>query len=148
MMELLPPNQAERIKAIISDRESTAGALMSAEYVTARKETQVGEILKEIRGSKRSHESVSYIYIVGEEKLLLGVVDLRDLVLSADDVPLGELMVSPVVSAQADDMREDLAELFAKYHYRMLPIVDAKDQLLGVIHYNDIMRGLVTRVRS
>jgi Mg/Co/Ni transporter MgtE len=52
------------------------------------------------------------------------------------------------VAAEQDDMRDDLAELFAKYHFRMLPIVDDKDHLLGVIHYHDIMRGLVTRART
>ena len=44
-------------------------------------------------------------------------------------------------------LREDLAELFAKYHFRMLPVVDERDHLLGVIHYRDIMKGLVTRAR-
>jgi CBS domain-containing protein/sporulation protein YlmC with PRC-barrel domain len=148
MMDLLPPEEAERIKAIISDRESTAGALMTGDFLTANKETKVGDILKTIRGSKRAHESVSYIFVVGDEKLLLGVVDLRDLVLATDEIALGDLMVAPVVSAQHDDMRDDLAELFAKYHFRMLPIVDARDHLLGVIHYHDIMRGLVTRART
>jgi Mg/Co/Ni transporter MgtE len=60
---------------------------------------------------------------------------------------LGELMASPVVSAETDDVREDLVELFAKYHYRMLPVVDGHDRILGVVHYNDIMQGLVTRAK-
>jgi magnesium transporter len=149
MMELLPKEVAARIQAIISDREATAAALMTGEFITASKETRGAEILREIRGSKRAHESISYVYIVaGEEKLLIGVVDLRDLVLAGDDAVLGDLMVSPVVAAEQSDVREDLAELFAKYHYRMLPVVDAKDHLLGVVHYNDIMRNLVTRVRT
>ncbi len=149
LMELLPRETAERIQAISSERESSAGALMSTNYLAAPKETTVADILKEIRGSKREHETVSYIYIIaGEEKTLMGVVDLRDLVLAADETTLGELMVSPVVAAQQDDMRDDLAELFAKYHYRMLPVVDARDRLLGVIYYNDIMKGVVTRVRT
>jgi Mg/Co/Ni transporter MgtE len=44
-------------------------------------------------------------------------------------------------------VRDDIAELFAKYHFHLIPVVDAKDHLLGVIYYNDIMRGLVTRIR-
>jgi magnesium transporter len=92
---------------------------------------------------------VSYVYIIGgEDKQLVGVVDLRDLVLAADEATMGDLMTAPVVAAEQDDMRDDLAELFAKYHFRMLPIVDDKDHLLGVIHYHDIMRGLVTRART
>ena len=122
---------------------------MTGDFLTATKDTKVGGLLPAIRASGRTHESISYIYIVSrEDRQLIGVVDLRDLVLAADSTSLGDLMVSPVVSAEQDDLRDDLAELFAKYHYRMLPIVDAKDRLLGVIHYDDIMRGLVTRART
>lgn len=149
MMDLLPLAQAQRIKSILSDRESTAMVLMNSEYVTASKETKVADILRDLRASQRAHEAISYIYIVtGDDKLLLGVVDLRDLVLAPDHATLGDLMSSPVVAAEQDDMRDDLAELFAKYHFRMIPIVDTKDHLMGVVHYNDIMRGLVTRARA
>ena len=79
------------------------------------------------------------------QKLLMGVVDLRELVLAPDDARMGDLMTAPVVSATTDDTRDDLAEMFAKYHFRMIPIVDAHDNMLGVVHYKDIMRGLVTR---
>ena len=41
----------------------------------------------------------------------------------------------------------DLGELFAKYHFRMVPVVDRQDHMLGVVHYNDIMKGLVTRAK-
>lgn len=149
LMALLPPEQAGRIQAITSDREATARALMSAVFLTAARETTVGEILRLIRGSNHEHDTVSYVYIVnGDDKILIGVVDLRAIVLAPDEAKLGDLMVAPVVSAQQDDMRDDLAELFAKYHYRMLPVVDAQDRLLGVVHYNDIMRGLVMRART
>lgn len=147
MMDLLPKEQAERIRTIIADMESSADALMSSDFVAAKKTTSVPEILEEIRDSHREPHSLSYIYLVDDEKTLLGVVDIREIVLAAGTVLLGDLMVSPVVSAQSDDRREDLAELFARYQFHMLPIVDEHDRLVGVIHYRDIMKGLVTRTR-
>ena len=75
------------------------------------------------------------------------MVDIREIVLAADTVLLGDLMASPVVSAQGDDRREDLVELFTRYQFHMIPIVDEHDRLIGVIHYRDIMKGLVTRTR-
>lgn len=143
MMDLLPKDQAERIQTIIADLESSAETLMSSDFVTAKKATSVMEILKEIRGSHREPHSLSYLYLVDDEKTLLGVVDLREIVLAADTVLLGDLMVSPVVSAQSDDMREDLAELLTRYRFHMIPVVDEHDRLLGVIHSRDIMKGLV-----
>jgi magnesium transporter len=76
------------------------------------------------------------------------VVDLRDLVLAPDDALIGDIMVSPVVSAEAEDLRDDLQELFAKYHYRLLPVVDHRDHLLGVVRYNEVMKGVVTKVKT
>jgi len=96
-------------------------------------------MLARLRTFGYEHDAISYVYIVGgEEKTLAGVVDLRELVLAPDAAQLGEVMASPVVSAEEGDIREDLAELFAKYHYRMIPVVDAHDHLLGVVHYKDI----------
>ena len=68
--------------------------------------------------------------------------------LAGDDTTLGDLMASPVISAQDDDLRDDLQEIFAKYHFRMLPVVNRSDHLLGVVRYTDIMKGVVARARS
>lgn len=149
LMELLPSESASRIAAILSEREANAKALMSVDFVAVPKETRSGDLLSQLRKSGREKESLTYIYIVnGEGRTLTGVVDLRELVLAKDETPLSEFMAYPVVAAEADDMKEDLIELFAKYHYRMLPVVDQKDNLLGVIHFNDIMRGAVTKVKA
>jgi magnesium transporter len=148
LMSLLPKDDADRIEAILSERESTASAIMSTDCVTASAGELVGNILADLRKSGREHEEISYIYVVNpSDQLLVGVVDLRELLLASDDKTIGSIMTSPVVSAEADDNREDLADLFAKYHYRMIPVV-TEDHLLGVVHYNDIMKGLVTRAKT
>ena len=148
LLALLPKDQAAKVETILSEREVTAGALMSAGCVTMPKETAVGDALRLLRSSQFDHDMVSYIYVTADpERMLMGVVDLRELVLAPDDATLGDLMASPVVAAEADDLKDDLAELFAKYHYRMIPVVNEKNCLLGVIHYKDIMKGFLPRTR-
>ncbi len=78
---------------------------------------------------------------------MIGVVDLRELILAPENQPVEEIMTSPVVTAEQDDVQEDLTEMFAKYHFRMLPVVDQQDRILGVIRYKDIMKGIVTRAK-
>ncbi|MDI6809742.1 MAG: CBS domain-containing protein [Candidatus Eisenbacteria bacterium] len=139
MMGLLGPEQSERVRAVLSEREAKAKDIMSASFMTAHKDDKVGEVLERIRHSPVEPEAIAYIYVVDPEaKTLVGVVDLRELLLSSDDLRLGEITISPVVVAEADDIREDLAEMFAKYHYRMIPVVDEHDHMLGVVHHNDI----------
>ncbi len=148
LMPLLPSDQAQKIRDILSTRESTASALMSSDYVAFTKDASVGSVMRALRESGCDSEAISYIYVVVEsERIVTGVVDLRDMVLADESATLGALMASPVVAAEADDLRDDLVELFSKYHYRMRPVVDANDRILGVVHFNDIMKGMVTRAR-
>jgi magnesium transporter len=146
-IDLLPEQEAKRIRRIISEREITARELMATEYVTFSKEMTVGDVLNRIRGSEVDHQVISYVY-VAEDMVLSGVVDLRDLVLAPDDTAIGDLMSTSVVVAEEDTTRDDLEEMFAKYHYRMIPVVDIQDRILGVIHYSDIVKGLEIRAKS
>jgi CBS domain-containing protein/sporulation protein YlmC with PRC-barrel domain len=145
LTELLPPESKRRLSGILAEDEPRARELMDADYVAFPAEATVGYVLGEIRRSRRSRNAVSYVYVVGSGgQPLLGVVDLRELVLEEDTQRLGDIMASPVVTADADLIQDELAEIFVKYHYRMVPVVDAEDRLLGVIRYNDIMRGGAT----
>ena len=148
LMALLTKEQADRVRAILSEREATAKGMMSSDFLTMVRETTVSEALAKIRQSSMEPESISYLYVVGDNgQSLLGVIDLRELILALDDVKLGDIMVEPVVTAEEDDVQDDLSELFAKYHYRMIPVVDSQDNILGVIRYNDIMKGVETRIK-
>ena len=148
LMGLLPLDQANRVKAILSEREATAKGMMSSDFLIMPKETTVSEALIKVKHSGMEPESISYLYIVnGNGQNLLGVIDLRELILAADHLTLGDIMVAPAVTAEEDDVQEDLAEIFAKYHYRMIPVVDSQDNILGVIRYNDIMKGVETRIK-
>lgn len=147
LMGLLDEDLAQRIQSILSQREATAKSIMSSDYMVVPKTSKVGEVITKIRQSGWEPESISYIYMVDSDGILAGVIDLRELVLAKDDTPISDLTTSPVVTAEEDDVQDDLAEMFAKYHYRMVPVVDKLDHIIGVIRYNDIMKGIVTRAK-
>ncbi len=146
LMSLLTTETAERVTAILAEAETTAKSMLSSDFLAVSAESRVGDVLSSIRKSSYEPGSLSYIYITNEDNVLVGVVDLRELVLALDHMTMVEIMTSPVVTAEEDDERKDLAEMFAKYHYRMIPVVDSQDHLLGTIRYNDIMKGLEARM--
>ena len=142
LLKCLAPARAARVQAVLSNADVLASALMGDRFLAFPKEAKAGDVLRTLRSSPREHRNISYLYVVvGEEKLLLGVVDLRDLVIAPEETTLGELMASPVVTAEQDCLRGDLVALLAKYQFRMLPVVDAQDHLLGVVRYKDMMKG-------
>jgi len=142
LLQMLPEDKAESIRRILSDQEVRLRDLMSSDCLAFAEGVLIGEALRVIRTSSFDPEAISYVYVVTEEKVLIGVVDIRELILASDDRPLGEVMSPSVVSADEDKTREDLEEMFTKYHYRMMPIVDGKDRLLGVVRYNDLAQSL------
>lgn len=148
LMRLLPEDQQARVRSILSEREATARDMMSAEFLTVPKDANAGQTLDRIRSSGLEPADISYVFVVnGDERTLIGVVDLRELILAREQQPIEEIMTSPVVTAEDDDVQEDLTEMFAKYHFRMIPVVDRQDRILGVIRYNDIMKGVITRAK-
>ena len=142
LLKFLAPARAKRVEAVLSGQDVLASTLMTDRYLAFPKEMKVGEALQNLRTGPREHRNITYLYIVtGEEKSLVGVVDLRDLVTAPETARLCDLMASPVVTADHRALREDLMDLYSKYHFRLLPVVDAHDHLLGVVRYKDIMKG-------
>jgi CBS domain-containing protein len=138
----LGPVRAKAVQNLLSEREATAKDMISLEYVAKPLSAKVVDVLREIRSAGYEPRSLSYVYVVAEEApVLQGLVDLRDLVLSPDAATMGEIMITPVVTAHESDQRDDLEKMFERYGFGMLPVVDEQDRMLGVIRYNDIMKG-------
>ncbi len=138
----LGPVRAKAVQNLLTQREATAKDMISSGFIARPATARVGDVLAQIRGARYEPRSLSYLYVVAEEApVLQGVVDLRDLVLATDDTTLADIMISPVVAAQENDLRDDLEKMFEKYGFGMIPVVDDQDRLFGVIRYNDIMKG-------
>ena len=110
--------------------------------------TTVNEVLSDPRRSGHDAHSICYIYLVDDHATLIGVIDLREIILAADATLLGRSDDLAVVSAQRDDTREDLVEMFTRDQFHLIPVVDEHDRLLGVVHYRDIMKGPIARARG
>jgi magnesium transporter len=142
LLELLPAENAARIRSILSEQDARAKSLMDANYLSFPPSLKVGEALQAVRTSKLDRKDIAYCYVLSPDtRALLGTVDIRELLLADDRQELSDIMTFPVVSAEAEDVHEDLVEIFAKYRFRMIPVVDAEDRMLGVIRNADLMQG-------
>ena len=141
LLELLPEPRQTKVRNLLSDREATASDFMDSDYLTIAPTATVAEAKALIRASGLEAHAISYLFVMTEGSPILGVVDARQILVAADDSSMEAEMTSPVVSAEVDDVREDLTAVFTKYHFRMIPVVDAEDRIQGVVHYNDIMKS-------
>jgi magnesium transporter len=139
---LLPEPRQARVRALLSEREAKATDFMDQNYLTIGPDATVAEAKARIRTSGLDYRGISYLYVQVDHGPVLGVVDIRQILLATNAETMNALMVSPVVTAEVDDVREDLAALFSKYHFRMIPVVDAEDRIQGVVRHGDMMKSV------
>jgi CBS domain-containing protein len=142
MLELLPSPRQERIRNLLSEREVTATDFMGQDYLTVDPTGTVEHARGLVRSSGLNYDDISYLYVVSpQDRSLIGVVDARQLLVSEEATTMEALMADPVVAAESDDIREDLTAMFEKYRFRMIPVVDAEDHILGVVRYSEIIKS-------
>jgi len=141
MLALLPEDRQAKLRNLMSEKEATATDFMNAEFLTLPAGATAAEAKARILASGLDYHGISYLYITEADGVLKGVVDARQLLISGDREILEDLMISPVVSAETEDLREDLTAIFHKYHFHMVPVVDPEDRIRGVVQYNDVMKS-------
>ncbi|QEY57681.1 magnesium transporter [Pseudomonas sp. C27(2019)] len=133
--------QAERedIRKLSAYVEGTAGALMTSDYAALKQDMSVAQSLAYLRDEAPDAETIYQVYVIDDERRLLGVVSLRDLILADLNKTIEDLMTSDVVSADVGDDQEDIAKKIARYDLLALPIIDEIGVLIGIVTYDDAM---------
>ena len=119
--------------------ENSAGSLMTIEYVDLKKEMTVKEALNYIKKVGMNRETVYTCYVLDEKRKLEGIVSLRKLVLSDEDMLIKDIMERDIILTHTMDDREYITSLFKKYDFIALPVVDKENRLVGIITIDDIV---------
>lgn len=110
----------------------TVGRMMEPVAAAFPPESQVGEIIEELR-ELVSRALITYVYVVDEEGHLLGIVTMRDLLFSTPDHTLDEIMLRGAFALHAAMPMEDAMRLVLDRHYPVYPVVDAERRLIGLV---------------
>ncbi len=139
LFEQMDETEATEVKDLMRYPDDTAGAVMTTEFVVLKADKTVGETLEELRDLGPDAETIYYLYVIDTSGRLVGVVSLRDLIVSRLDARIADIMGSRVVSANALTDQEDLARTVQKYDLLALPVIDDEEKLLGIITVDDVM---------
>jgi magnesium transporter len=133
--------QEERnlINQFLKYPESSAGSLMTIEYVELRKTMIVKEALAHLKETGLNKETIYTCYVTDKKRTLEGIVSLRTLVTSDDDVLISDIMQDEVIFVNTHDDQETVANVFKKYGFLALPVVDNENRLTGIITVDDIV---------
>ena len=154
ILEELPANLVNRILDTVStsDRalinqllnypEDSAGSIMTTEYVDIRENMTVAQAMAHIKQTG-IHKETIYTCYVTERRRLIGIVSAKDLMTTDDDVQIKDLMETEIISVGTHTDKEDVAQLFTRYDFLAIPVLDAEGLMVGIVTFDDAMDVMV-----
>ncbi len=131
--------EAEDVIPLLGHPDETAGGLMTTSYIAVRPRTTATQTIDFLRQVEPDEETPYYIYVINRENKLVGIVGMRELIISEPDAEIRTIMDEDVISATTSDDQEEVARLMARYDLAALPVVDSGGVLRGVITHDDVL---------
>ena len=132
------PDTRKMINELLKYPEDSAGGVMTTEFMELSPDWTVRRAMQAIRANGIDKETINNCYVTQSDRTLVGVVSLRTLVLEKDeDRRIDDLMDTGVISVTTGTDREQTSQMFEKYGFLAIPVVDGENRLVGIVTIDD-----------
>ncbi|MBQ7577017.1 MAG: magnesium transporter [Synergistaceae bacterium] len=143
ILENASPETRRGINQLLQYQEDSAGSIMTTEYISLKPDMNVEQSFKHIREVGTDKETLYTCYVTDPKGLLIGVVTVRTMLLSQYADKISDIMTDTnIISVNTNDDREKVTELFQKYDFMAIPVVDSENHLVGIVTVDDAMEVL------
>ena len=132
-------DQASDIVDLLNYNENTAGGLMATELVRVHVNSYALECVREIREQADAVEDIHAIYVVSDDEKLVGLLQLKKLIISSTRSRVSDIYDSKVIAVKTNTSAEEVANVMDKYNLVVLPVVDGLGRLVGRITIDDVV---------
>ncbi|MEH1826032.1 MAG: magnesium transporter [Nostoc sp.] len=139
LLQELSQEERQATATILGYPEGTAGRVMTTEYVRLRQGLTVGEALSKIRRQDEDKETIYYAYVTDDNRTLVRVVSLRQLLFTFPDVFIKDIASDRVIKVTTETPQEEVARIMQRYDLIAIPVVDREDRLVGIVTIDDVM---------
>lgn len=131
------PELRKMINEILKYPEDSAGSIMTTEYLSLRPQMTVEEAIKRIRRTCVDKETIYTCYVTDQNRTLIGMLSLKDLLVADDDDVVENIMETNVICVDTHTDQEEVAQMLSKYNFMALPVVDKETRLVGIVTFDD-----------
>ncbi|QLE43450.1 magnesium transporter [Nostoc sp. C052] len=139
LLQELSQEERQATATILGYPEGTAGRVMTTEYVRLRQGLTVGEALSKIRRQDEDKETIYYAYVTDDNRTLVRVVSLRQLLFTFPEVFIKDIASDRVIKVTTETPQEEVARIMQRYDLIAIPVVDREDRLVGIVTIDDVM---------
>lgn len=133
------PSVRAQINELLNYPKDSAGSVMTTEFVDLKKDMTVEDAFVRIKKTGIDKETIYTCYVTDKNRILLGIVTAKKLLLSDSDAVIGDIMETNVISVTTKEDKEVVANLFHRYDFLALPVVDEEGRLVGIVTVDDAL---------
>ena len=148
ILRSIPKEDRKIINELLKYPEDSAGSIMTTEFIDLKEDMTAEEALKRIRKIGVDSETIYTCYVLSSERILKGIINIKDILLSKKETKIGTLMETNIISVNTLEDQEDVAKKFDKYDFYALPVVDHENRLVGIITVDDAINVLQDEVEE
>ena len=142
LLKRTAPGVKRQIQELLTYPENSAGRIMMTDVVAFHADTKVQDAVQKIRSLAIRNAPLTYTYVIGADNRLVGVLNMRDLLLAEGSAPLTSVMRTEVFSVNGFMDREEIANELSQRRYLAAPVVDNEGRLLGVVKSDQLLEDV------
>lgn len=142
ILDAMEEEHREEMRELLSFNPETAGGIMATEFISVKEYMTIDDTLIFLRAISPNAETPYYIYVLDDSDVLKGIVPIRAILTSHPDVVLKDVMIEHIAAIPVNMDQEEVSNIFQKYGYMAMPVVNEEHIMLGIITVDDIMEVL------
>lgn len=143
LLNLMIEGDRKILTSLLGYKEDSAGGIMTTEFIIFKQEMTIKDTLKEIKKMAPKNELLDTLFISDNTRKVVGTVELRDVLINDNDTILADISSKNFISVEPEVDQEEVAAMFRKYDLTVLPVVNKKQIILGIITVDDVMDVMV-----
>lgn len=143
LLRLMKDRDSQEIQMLLGFEPDTAGGIMTTQYIALKHNLSTKETLQKIKHIGPKTEVIETIFVVNHHNELIGMADLRDILIAADDTILSDIMDENVSYVYPETDQEEVSLIVSKYDLKALPVINKKGVILGIVTPDDVIDVIV-----
>jgi len=145
LLRKMEVDEAQDVRELLTYAPDTAGGMMTTEFVALPADLTVEEAFARLRTAAPDVENIYYLFVVDADQRLVGVLNLRHLIMASPQARLQEIMIQNPARVHHTDSNDTVAEIVEKYELLGLPVVDDNDVIVGMITVDDVVSHIASQ---
>lgn len=147
-LDLMPERDANKIRRLMHYGTETAGGIMTTDMISLDRNSTIMDAIAKIKRDADLAETINYLYVTNVDKVLIGVLSIRAILLAPAESLVGDVMSENVITVRPEVDQAEVAHTIRDYGFLAVPVVDTQDRLIGMVTVDDIIEVIDDEAQS